>query len=94
MGRRAIPALPLPAENHTATSFLGNIIPICRRNNMDHNACKCAITGSVIFNSECTMQNRLSVTLRQDPLEELTLLLKLSSWILERGPYSQGKGHK
>jgi len=54
--------------------FFRNSTPVYRRANTDHNAWKCAITRSVTFNSECTV-NRC-------PLEELTTLPIDSSWIL------------
>jgi len=57
-GERRVEALPWLTQSHTTASFLRNTTPVCRRNNMDHNSCKCATKRNVIFNSEMR-QNRL-----------------------------------
>jgi len=48
----AIAVLTWPAQNHTVSSFLGNVIAACHRNNVDHNTCKCAICVKW-FNGVC-----------------------------------------
>ena len=48
--------------------------------------------GTVIFSSECT-RNRLLAGLRRDPLNELTVLARLSNWI-RRGAPGEGGGRR
>jgi len=71
---------------HTGTSLVSSAIYFCItvrcRANMDHNVCKCAIMGRIIFNSE-RIRNCLSFCL--DPLVEL---------IWERRPSGQGRDTK
>ena len=64
MGGYAISSLPWSGRNRAYRQFFTE-----KRDtgmwqaNMDHNACKCAIAGSVIFNPECT-RNRQNWTVR------------------------------
>ena len=85
MRRYTIPSLPWLAQNHTITSSLRNSIAVCRKNNVDHNACKCAIRRVLIFNSEC-----ITTVCQPGSTGAAHTAPQTPSWISERTP-GQGR---